>query len=480
LDTIEALKRESVRKTYIAPHAFGNGDPEMDTKKYFEGLFFKGIYRSIRVNGKDRLSIPATKKSHTDCLKEYLYPDGPFLGVKVYPPMGYPGDLFSESQRERFECPAGRFDNYKALFEYCIEHDLPVTAHASPLGMTIADGHNYIINDREKQQKDVDGIENPGAKDCAVYVDKIATHPDHWERLLRTQGLSALKLCLAHFGGLDAWIGSRREKENRKEWVDGVVSLINDFPNVYTDISNYNVKPGTVQWTMSNVRFQSILRKCTDDEKRMLSRAYSLNTDSNNYTLNSSRTGDMPNARMILRKYEYMDDDVKELAELLKGKIQGNDKLRWRILMGSDWYMSELSGNYPGKYYSGMFELLAELTRELNEGWDAWHQFSVVNPLLFLGLLKTGADGKPAEAEESGTGLKYYALETGRVETAYGKVNTRIENDDWLTTAHISSKEKFSAYENLYAANLEKLKQSRIYTAESIKRNGELAILSVW
>jgi hypothetical protein len=490
-DAVEALKRERVKKTYIAPHNFGSKNQPMSAEEYFNGLFFDGIFESTDTDKEKVLTISASKKSHADCLKEYLYPDGPFLGVKVYPPMGYPGDLFSESQRERFEYPAGRFDNYKELFRYCVENDLPVTAHASPMGMTIADGHNYILNDREKHlatdNRDVIAfttgaisLRNPGAKDSAVYVDKIATHPDHWERLLRTEGLSALKLCLAHFGGLDAWIGKKKERESRKEWVDGVISLINGFSNVYTDISNYNVKPGTVQWTINNGRFQNILRKCTDDEKRMLNRAYSLNTDSNNYNLNSSRTGDMPNARMILRKYGYMNDDVKELAGLLKGKIQGEDKLRWRILMGSDWYMSELDSNYPGKYYSGMFELLAELTRELNEGWDAWHQFSVVNPLLFLGLLKAGADGKPPELEESGTGLKYYELDTGRLETAYANANKRIENEDWLKLAHISSKQKFSSSESLYTANLEKLKRAKIYTAESIKRNGELAILSVW
>jgi hypothetical protein len=112
------------------------------------------------------------------------------------------------------------------------------------------------------------------------------------------------------------------------------------------------------------------------------------------------------------------------------------------------------------------------------QGYD--YDYSVVNPLLFLGMLKTGSDGKPTEHEESGTGLKYYDLDTERLETAYANVKKRLENDNWLTMAHISSKDKFSSYESLYAANLSKLKRSRIYTADSIKRNGELAILSVW
>ncbi len=363
------------KKTYIRLHDFSpqNNPKSIQVNEYFDAVFFKGynITPVLGSNSSQWKSYSPIKKKHSTCVSEYLYPNGPFIGIKVYPPLGYPADLSSSDQAERFDYPAGRFDNYRELFRHCIEHNLPVTAHASPLGMSIADGHNYFIRDAGQKgavahltsfPKVLLNESETDRKDAALYVDEIATHPMHWKRLMMGE-FHGLKLCLAHFSGMDAW--TKNENDERKDWREAVIDMIHTFPNVFTDIS------------------------C--------------------YTVGKANRG---------------------LAKALADKITDNEKLRWRILMGSDWYMAEMGKTGAGGYYKRMFELLAEVTRLLEQkgqDWDVWHQFAVVNPLLFMGLIETPAGQmKPEGIQDPKTGKYYYNLDTSRLEKAYENLLKKV------------------------------------------------------
>jgi predicted TIM-barrel fold metal-dependent hydrolase len=80
-----------------------------------------------------------------------------FVGVKLYPSLGHAIDA----------------PGMRAVYDYCLAHDLPITMHCNPDGFTPADGR------------------------LARFAD-----PVHWGRLwAATPRYRALKLCFAHFGG---------------------------------------------------------------------------------------------------------------------------------------------------------------------------------------------------------------------------------------------------------------------------------------
>jgi len=77
------------------------------------------------------------------------------------------------------------------------------------------------------------------------------------------------------------------------------------------------------------------------------------------------------------------------LAKLLEDDEEHNNLLRYRILFGSDYPMFEGTEGVKGiaNYQASTFMFYQLLTHKLKNKWDAWHQFTVINPLKFLGLL---------------------------------------------------------------------------------------------
>jgi hypothetical protein len=93
--------------------------------------------------------------------------------------------------------------------------------------------------------------------------------------------------------------------------------------------------------------------------------------------------------------------------------------LKDRILMGSDWYMIEIDKEKGvGDYYSKMFKLLRMVSDKVK--YDAWHQFAVINPLRFLGLIdeKKGGEGP-------------FEVEVKKVEGYLSRMKWYLNNDDW-------------------------------------------------
>jgi hypothetical protein len=112
--------------------------------------------------------------------------NGDFMGIKVYPPLGFDPDPENEKDRESVNC----------LLEFCNRHRIPITCHCSSLG----------FNTDEK------------------YLTK--TNPAKWLKVMEKGRYENLILNLAHFGGR---IGLG--------WSKTISHMITNLANVYTDIS---------------------------------------------------------------------------------------------------------------------------------------------------------------------------------------------------------------------------------------------------
>lgn len=131
-----------------------------------------------------------------------------FLGFKFYPSMGF---LPIGNKDKIIE---GRVENF---FRYCIERNVPVVAHCTPLGFQ------------------------------AVKGSGINAHPMHWAARLEQQDFENLKLNLGHAGGgeqSNAGITSKGwYAENNAQWEHPdnfahiVFDLCTKYPNVYCDVS---------------------------------------------------------------------------------------------------------------------------------------------------------------------------------------------------------------------------------------------------
>lgn len=138
-----------------------------------------------------------------------------FIGIKLYPPLGYaPCNNHDPQLDKALEC----------LYRFCcFEKDgtprqapIPITSHCS----WCAGAYSNIS---------VTGIGNK-----KKYYRALA-HPRYWHQVLRD--FPQLKLNLAHFGGLGEWEARCLNKEPREQWIDSICQLIDRHENVYSDLS---------------------------------------------------------------------------------------------------------------------------------------------------------------------------------------------------------------------------------------------------
>ncbi len=144
-------------------------------KKYF------GDYTSENINKRrEKLIKNMGKFKDIDSLGNYA-----FAGIKLYPPVGF--DPWPEDEREK--------EKVRYLYSFCMQRKIPITTHCGVGGFQIIDTNQ-----------------------C-----KIIASPKRWREVLKNY--PDLKLNLAHF--------SNSISDQRKD----IVSLILDFPSVYTDLA---------------------------------------------------------------------------------------------------------------------------------------------------------------------------------------------------------------------------------------------------
>lgn len=131
-----------------------------------------------------------------------------FVGIKVYPPINF--DPWPECEEER--------KKVEYLYEFCKEKKIPIVSHCNDDG--------YIVENKTEAVK--------------------RSHPGKWKEVLKKHG--NLKLNIAHFGGTNAVMRYVEKNPLKKlyrkikpdgdpNWVEVIIKLTSDYPNVYTDIS---------------------------------------------------------------------------------------------------------------------------------------------------------------------------------------------------------------------------------------------------
>ena len=202
-----------------------------------------------------------------------------------------------------------------------------------------------------------------------------------------------------------------------RDWIRTIAELVQDCDNVYTDIS-YFKNSGTYR--------------------------------SGNVNQDPLDEGD---------EAEYNIHIVKNLVYLLN-KYDG---LKDRILVGTDWLMIEMEKeNGIGEYMARMFETLKQVSKEL--GYDVWHQFAVINPLRYFGLIdgKKGSEGP-------------FAIDTGKLKE-YGEGLVPHITDIEATKENIIKLTEEDLYTAIYDIILN-FKKTIIYPSSDIKNQDQLLII---
>jgi predicted TIM-barrel fold metal-dependent hydrolase len=188
--------------------------------------------------GTDYQSLPATKSQA-----------GMFLGMKMYPPLGYkPSD----------------WDRIKGLAEYysyCEANEIPVMTHCSPEGMFSHERPQFLHNDiRTNHAGEYEALKAAYDKEQKqkrykqswedFYFSFNYVSPSAWEPVLRR--FPKLRLCLAHFGSDDAgfsgWgknakkLAKYGEGYGVEPWEKTILRLVQEYDNCYVDISFFFVK----------------------------------------------------------------------------------------------------------------------------------------------------------------------------------------------------------------------------------------------
>ena len=341
----------------------------------------------------------------------FLHPknkNGLFWGVKMYPKLGYAPDDFKQ------------YPHLEDFYKTCAENKIPITTHTSPGGMDIADPYCFeryaggVSKERyhhgEAQQFIIDRYHNPA----------------RWEAVLEDYKL--LKINFAHFGGYDLWkeiVNAKKLFEKGRtaaksykeklffDWICKIGEFSEKYDNVYTDLS-YHISQDLFLYTMDSVMQKLLWAQIAD------------------------------NFVFILSKYAALKD---------------------RLMMGSDWYMIEVDKEEGvGTYYSRMFKLMRLISEQV--GYDAWHQFAVINPLRFLGLIDDKKGGKGP-----------FEVEVGKIEKYLGGMTWYFDNEDWNGKGNFTEKKdklnnKREVIINFFNEN------KNIKDSKNILREKELLILS--
>jgi len=326
--------------------------------------------------------------------------------------------------------------------------------------------------------------------ESALYLDKINGHPDNWVDVIND--FPGLKINLAHFGGMQQWYSTEKELRKAygdfyydscvKTWKGKIAELASQKDNVYTDISCYTFNstldvPDYIQIGA----METILSRLDPRRKDFVQECFQFDEDQSAWRLKP----DLDNAV----KYQILDifemekiiprnGQFRKLAAGLKKAITDNPNLKHKILMGSDWYMTEISGlKGSGVYYGRMFELLRYITKEMNADYDLWHQFSVVNTLNFLGFLQTDDKGKPKT--EDYKGKKVCIWDRERIKK-YLSLLEAIQKDETISKCGAIKDKDIDKFKEKADLRFEQLMHSKIFTSDEIKNSeNKLLITSI-
>ncbi len=293
--------------------------------------------------------------------------NGLYLGFKIYTAQGYrPWDI-------------RRIPILKDFYVNCCENKTPIMNHCTPEGGYTFDRDEYLDfvhpndNDEDQKQKDainkkyddlmmdqVSGIASDIVIDYSSerkeeYFNEHFIAPNAWRLVLDATvngtPLNTLRLCLAHFGG---------NTSDGKKWGKQIIDMVQQYPNLYADISSSFGNESFRKY------FLKILEKENEEEKRELA-------EENKRKEKEKEGEEKPEQIGEENKTENKEEDNKN-------KTKKKTWLKDRILFGTDWYMTLLSGVDYVKYYQEAKEDLDKVDTSL------WFKFTQYNPCRFYRL----------------------------------------------------------------------------------------------
>jgi len=242
----------------------GPDDPPRDRESFLrqvDGTEEAALQRPGRVL--PFFGVHPDRPDHFALMKEAVERRG-FLGVKLYPSLGY------------------EIDHPKLMdvYRYCAEKDVPVLLHC---------GHGGFYRKQE-------------------YIDYC--DPEHWIPVLQGD-LASLRVCFAHFGGWQS-LGTP-EGLDPGTWGHTILQLMRRLPNVFTDLAYH-----TDQMVSSDLETHYFERLSTLLQDAKLQRRILFGTDS--WLLRLDLTD------IVFRTYfqHHMSaDDFRKIAELAPKEFLG-------------------------------------------------------------------------------------------------------------------------------------------------------------
>ncbi len=270
-----------------------------------------------------------------------------YLGFKMYTALGYrPFD-------SRLKILSGKDNFYKE----CQNRNIPILNHCTPQGMYTHDKSIYfdykhpdeIKTQFEQQQDEHEGFFND---DEDGYFEDRFISPYAWEPVLNKY--KSLKICLAHLGG---------NTKKGRDWGKTLFAMISGKKIVITYRTETIAPPEGYPGYPSSVVITE----------------YKLKDASNSYPnlyvdISSSLTGNS-----FLRG-SWKDFFKNTLCATYQKNKLAFDKIKKKILFGTDWYMILGDNVKYDKYCKEAKELLDSIDSEF------WLYASFINPMRFFGL----------------------------------------------------------------------------------------------
>jgi len=154
------------------------------------------------------------------------------IGFKMYTALGYRPDdykdrkVYSRSKHKQKKKLQGRLPDMYDFYEKCVNYKIPIICHGSCGGVF---AHDYML-----YYDYLFPAENISDDEKMEFFREVFVSPWAWESVL--QDFPKLYLCLAHFGGEEAWCKDWDKPDN---WVGKMVEMMERYDNFYIDLSYY-------------------------------------------------------------------------------------------------------------------------------------------------------------------------------------------------------------------------------------------------
>ena len=219
LDIAKYLIHNTPKNTIFCPLMmdFQPGIDGAVKKDIFEQLSeLRDVRNHFPANFLPFVAINPNNQNHKQLFEKAFSEEYKFFGVKIYPSIGY--------------LPS--HPDLMKIFEICAKYDIPVTTHSG--SGTVHTHYNkltlkyYDLNENDELYLKTDKKTFYFKKQFERYFN----NPHNWEPVLKA--FPNLRLNLAHFGGDAEW---DKRQGNDKDWAKYTISLMERFPNVYSDVS---------------------------------------------------------------------------------------------------------------------------------------------------------------------------------------------------------------------------------------------------